>query len=81
MLGFDVCRAANIKITVFWVVIPCSLVNGTNILEQPVASIFTQTPETASSSEMFVHICHATQCHIAVQTYADSVMLCLQCDI
>lgn len=81
MLGFDVCRVADIKNTVFWGVMPYGLVNGTNILEQPVASVFTQTLETASSSEMFVHIRHATRCHIAVQSCADSVMLCLQCDV
>jgi hypothetical protein len=71
MLGFDVCRAANIKITVFWGVMPCGLVNGTNILEQPVASIFTQTTETASFPDMLVPISQTTWCHIAVQTYAD----------
>jgi hypothetical protein len=40
-MRFEVLTAAKMSLVVFWVVTPCGLLVGTDVSEEPTASIFT----------------------------------------
>jgi hypothetical protein len=64
----EVLTAVNINIPIYLNVPPCSLVEGTNVLEEPTASIFkvqeTYKMEAEGSTEMFVTVYQTTRRHI-----------------
>nr|AGM32077.1 hypothetical protein [Coptotermes formosanus] len=56
----------NVKRMVFWDVISCGLVKGTSVVEEPAASIFSESSavhmETGNFSERLLRI-YQTACH------------------
>jgi hypothetical protein len=53
IVGFEVLTAANVKMAVFWVAVPCSLVDG--------LAMIVLMMEAASTSQTSVNLYHTTR--------------------